>query len=383
MPYARTRKRSFKSTRRRKSVKRRKTYRKAYLSRRKSTYRKRLPQYVQRAYKGTFNSLGNKFIRGTKIAITRHMDPEIRTMQLTDQKSTGKVIMALSGYSCNSACFAYPFTVTIQNPLHSAATNWNNFATRYQRSRVLSTHLSCEFFIQDESDQQYLNSDFFLCGIYVARDPIFPSMTGLYGDWEDLKKFGNVKTVKYVKNVSGWLKVNADINVPGCIRANEKGDLSSLVLPADKFYTPTGDILPDNCRDMYPAESLYAYPFVVPLTRAQSSGAGNINIQFRMTTRKRVIFDRPITQFQKLASVPMYPPVVSALPTEWDPFPLDPNDPSPNELKELQDRLGTLENRMDQDDIEDSNDVSALNDNIEEVEQKLQSHEDLQFPNVH
>lgn len=349
MPYVRRFKKSNFLKRKRASSKRRSTKR----AKRTTPYSRRivrqrparrLPLYAMRAYKGAFRSLGNKYIRDKKLGVTRWMMPFTTTIQATDTQTTGKVMFGVRYVDCTSGVFAGEYLQVLQQPDTYWAENWNMFAAKYQRAQVRTCHVTAEFFIQDESDIQYLNSDYFLVGLFVSREEIYPSMTGTSGDWQRWKRFGNFVTKKYVKNVSGWLRVQADINVPACMAANEVSDTRHAVWPTDKFTEEKVGVVPARIQASYPTSRLYCTPFIVPLTRAQSSGANSINVQYRLSVRKRVLFDRPIVNPQGFLQNNNYPPIRSDLPDGYAPL----TDVSPNA------RLDALEARMDQDDIDDA-----------------------------
>lgn len=348
MPYVRSKK-SYKRKRGRPSAKR--TYKKIRKS--STTYRrisarkryaKRLPKYAMRAYKGAFKSLGNRYIRDKKLGVTRWMMPFTTTIQATDVQTTGKIMFGVRYVDCTSGVFAAEYNEALQQPDAYWAENWNNFGAKYQRAQVRTCHVTAEFFIQDESDIQYLNSDYFLVGLFVSREQILPSMTGTSGDWQRWKRFGNFVTKKYVKNVSGWLRVQADINVPTCMAANDIADTRHTVWPTDKFSEEKIGVVPARIQASYPTSRLYCTPFIVPLTRAQSTGANSINVQYRLSVRKRVLFDRPIVNPQGFLQNNNYPPLRSDLPAGYAPL----TDVNPNA------RLDALEARMDQDDIDDA-----------------------------
>jgi len=348
MPYA---KRSFKR------YKRRAPYRKrTYTKRRKVSVRrrpysarkrlsKRLPLYAQRAMRGAFSSLGNKSIRDKKLGVVKWMSPFTNTISAIDVVTTGRVLFAQNTIDVTSGVFNAPYQSALTSPESYFAENWNQFACRYQRAKVQTAHVTCQFFIQDESDIQYLNSDYFLVGLYVSREQILPSMTGVSGDWQKWKRMGNFTTKKYVKNASGWLSVSADINVPACMAADDITQIRHKVWSTDKFVQDGVGVVPLRLQNSYFVLRLYCTPFVVPLTRVQSAGGSNINIQYRVSTKKRVLFDRPIVNAQGLLGTENYPPIRSDLPPGYTP--LDSYDSKSAIL--------ALETRMDLDDIEDSN----------------------------
>jgi len=357
MPYAR--KRTFKRYKRR-APSRKRTYkkrRKVSTTYRRRTSRKRVPKYVAAAYRGAFASLGNKFIRGSKMGITRWMTPFTTNIQsVPDIATTGKVLFASQTVDVTSAVFNAPYLDCLPGPSVYWAENWNMFACKYQRAQVRTAHVKCEFFIQDESDVQYLNSDYFLVGLHVSREKILPSQIGVSGDWEQWKKFGNYVIKKYTKNVSGWMQVEAHINVIKCMEANDMQDTKHAVWPTDRFSSEGVGVVPVRVQNSFPVARLYCTPFVVPLTRAQSSGAGNINVQLRISTRKRVIFDRPIVNAQGLSIQQNYPPIKSDLPAGYAPIP---------NLSSESLRIQELEARMDFDDAKDAINFDSLraNDN--------------------
>jgi len=356
------------------------------MSYRRRTSRKRVPKYVAAAYKGAFASLGNKFIRNSKLGVTRWMTPFTTNItNVPDIATTGKILFASQTIDVTFGVFNAPYTDVLPGPTPYWAENWNMFACKYQRAQVRTAHVDCTFFIQDESDVQYLNSDYYLVGLHVSREKILPSMTGVWGDWEQWKKFGNYVVKRYVKNVSGWLKVSANIDVIKCMAASDTQDTKHVVWPTDRFVQENVGPVPIRMQDSFPVARLYCTPFVVPLTRAQSTGAGNINIQCRISTRKRVFFDRPIVNAQGLLTGDNYPPIRSDLPPGYTPLP---------NLSSEALAIQQLEARMDQDDIEDFNDVTALQDNIDELDteitqvadqsaQDLQDHADMKANDAH
>lgn len=353
MPYGYTRKRTFRkrrSTRKgRPYTKRRKvsTVYRRRLSRKRVS--KRLPKYAMRAYRGPFRSLGNKRIRDKKLAVLSYMSPFTVSIENGTQ-NLGQVILSQVPIYLTSSVQNIDYIRALSDPTAWAFEQWDSYSSKYQRAQVRTAHVRCEFSIQDESDQAYLNSDEFIVGILVSRDNLVSTNpTGLaWGDFERLKRCGNIVYKRYIKNVTGRLSVRADINVIKCCAPDEMSDTRHPVWPLTRLSDEKVGVIPVRLQNCYPTTVLWAYPFVVPLTRAKSTGAGPVNVQYRYWVKKRVLFDRPVVSATQLYSTKNYPAVQTALPAGFAP---QLTQPSTGDMAAA---LEELKARMDEDDVDDA-----------------------------
>ena len=180
-------------------------------------------------------------------------------------------------------------------------------------------------------------------------------------NWEQLKRVGNCVYRRYVKNVTGPLRVTGMVSIPGALQYQNQSDITTRVYPTANIGSNQARVIAS-----YPVLSgLYMTMFVVPQTRTLGPNTP-VQVNYRMSSKKYVTFSRPISDIYQTYALLQYPPYSTALPAGFEPrSAIDPF----NEEQNI--RLTDLENRMDDDDIEDENAFTAVQDNQEEFDTEL------------
>lgn len=337
-------------------------------------------------------TFANRYISNTKEATLHWKSRENNTLSVAGGQA-GQVYIG-GAVQCTSPLYniGYARLADVTNDTDYHCHNWDVYSSKYQRCRVRKVEVSCDFFIEqdfvvgDEKVQALVsNADFYLVGMFLTEsDPTTPPLTPSPFNWEKLKRVGNCVYRRYQKNVSGSLRVKAMVSIPGALQYHTTQDVSVRVYP-------TANIVGNTARKVasYPViGNLYCVVFVVPQTRTLGPNTP-VQVNYRLSTKKHVTYTRPISDIYQTYSLLQYPPYSTALPVGFEPR----GDIDPfNEAQNI--RLTDLENRMDDDDMEDENAIIALEDNIEELDteldnvadqaaQDLQDHADMKANQAH
>jgi len=221
----------------------------------------------------------------------------------------------------------------------------------YQRCRVRKCEVSCEFFIEQEffyenKDQVtslVSNSDYYLVGMFLTQQSTaVPPIVSPF-DWERLQRTGNCVYRRYVKNVSGPLRVTATVGIAAALQYTDQADVNVRVYPTANIGTSNARITAS-----YPnLANLYVTVFVVPQTRTLGASTP-LQVNYRMSTKKWVTFSKPLSDVYQTYNLDQYPPYSTSLPTGFEPRTID-------DARDLEqdERLDELEARMDLDDNQD------------------------------
>jgi len=370
------RKRSY--SRKRKAPRRSKGY-----SRSRRTYRRK-PSAKRRRVVGPFASLGNRIIPHQKIAQLKWMNPDQQQIAYPTPIISGGVYTG-QPFDCASPAFQADQNETIDGGAFKyIANNWDQFSVKYMRAQVQKAKYTFEFYGDSQLSGLALSNQV-MFGVYLS-DKFFVPLLGNIGNFEDLKKSGNLM-YKKVNQFDRPTKIVCDVNTIACLQSSQAVDRMVTVKPFQKYENSAEDI-----KSAYPAERhLYVYPFVVQLSDPLGGNLSTLSYSFRVSCVKTVKFDRPIQNFFDVRSLDQYPAYKSALPETFQPRPLYPAGTLDDSKNIEQD--ARLEDLEDGQNVQDAavqfgfaNTATALQintDAIDDVADDLAAHEAEQFPNVH
>jgi hypothetical protein len=222
-------------------------------------------------------SFANRYVSNTKDAILHWKDAQNITLVKSDAVA-GRVYTGHT-VQCTSPLYNIAYGQLGQTGPYYQARNWDVYSSKYQRCRVRKVEVSCEFYIEQEffyENEQKVgsfvsNSDYYIVGMFLTQNPVNVPPIASPFDWERLQRTGNCVYRRYVKNVSGPLKVSCTVGIAAALQYTDQADVNVRVYP-------TANIGVNNARiaASYPTlGNLYVTVFVVPQTRtlgANSSG---------------------------------------------------------------------------------------------------------------
>jgi len=377
MPYAR--KRFRKRTQRRYSRRFRTRRKSLYKSKRYSrTYRRKQPSAKRRRVVGPFASLGNRTIPHQRIAQLKWMNPEQQQIAYPTPIISGGVYTG-QPFDCASPAFQADQNETIDGgAFRYIANNWDVYSVKYMRAQVLKAKYTFEFYGDSQLSGLALANQV-MFGVYLS-DKFFVPLLGNIGNFEDLKKSGNLM-YKKVNQFDRPTKIVCDVNTIACLQSSQAVDRMVTVKPFQKYENSAEDI-----KSAYPAEkNLFLYPFVVQLSDPLSGNLSTLSYSFRVSCVKTVKFDRPIQNFFDVRSLDQYPAYKSSLPETFEPRPLYPSGTLNDDQKNVEQdqRLEDLETGQNVQDDQAQFFFNTNADAIVDVADDLAAHEALEGKQAH